>query len=69
MYLVYVRTLNLEFLIYVCFTCHIKPLLRCVCMCVYVNKLWNSNAELYVLFIHEKKHDFVLENYSNSNAI
>lgn len=54
MYLVYVRTLNPEFLIYVCFTCHIKPLLRCVCMCVYGNKLWNSNAELYVLFIHEK---------------
>lgn len=41
----------------------------CVYVCVYVNKLWNSNAELYVLFIHEKKHDFVLENYSNSNAI
>lgn len=56
MYLVYVCTLNLEFLIYVCFTCHIKPLPEvCVYVCVYVNKLWNSNAELYVLFIHEKK--------------
>jgi len=53
--LVYVCTLKLEFLIYVSFTCHVKPLLGCVYVCVCVcDKLWNSNAALYVLFIHVK---------------
>lgn len=70
MYLVYVCTLNLEFLIYVCFTCHIKPLLRCVCMCVCMWISCGTVMQNYMFYLFmKKKHDFVLENYSNSNAI